>query len=619
MTSTPDTLRQLIRGERLRYAAALAALSVAVALSYVPALVSGAAIDRLSGGTGEASAFARFSQTWPAAAEALAGSVWRAAAAIVVFTALSGAFLYLERRWAAQASERLALRLRERLYDHLQRLPCRYHDRADAGDLVQRCSSDVETVRTFLATQVVEVGRSVLLVGLALPVMLWLNVRMTLVTLALFPPIAVLAVVFFRRVSEKFLAADEAEAEMTSVLQENLTGIRVVRAFARQDHEIGRFAVANARFRDLTEELLALLARYWAVSDFLCLGQVGVVLLVGGAWIRSGELTVGTLFTFMSWANLLVWPVRHAGRVLSESIKAIVSLGRIREVLDEEPETDVVSSAVASSPEPEPEPSRGEVVVRGLTFAHAGGEPVLHDVSFRAEPGETVALVGPPGAGKTTILSLLLRLYDHEQGEILVDGREVRSLPRGQARRLVAAVLQEPFLFSRTVEENIRLAAPQAARQDVEEAARAACVHDSIDAFADGYDTLVGERGVTLSGGQRQRVALARALLEEAPVLVLDDALSAVDTETEAAIVDALRRRHGRRTTLVAAHRLSTVREADRIVVLDRGRVVECGRHEDLLARDGAYRRLWAVQARQEDELRSDLRAAGAADRGGMR
>lgn len=608
MTTQTDTLRQLIRGERLRYGLALAALAVGVAFSYMPALVTGAAIDQLGGEAGEGSAYERIATRSAWAAEFLAGNLWRAAGAIAGFTALSGIFLYLQGRWAAQASERLALRLRERLYDHLQHLPSSYHARADVGDLVQRCSSDVETVRTFLATQVVQIGRSVLLVAMALPMMLPMHPRMTGAALVLFPPIIVLAVVFFRRIRAKFLLVDEAEGEMTSVLQENLSGIRVVRAFAQQPHEIDRFAKANALFRDHTEQLLNLLAKYWASSDFLCLSQVGLVLIIGGAYIRSGDLTVGTLFSFMGWVNLLIWPVRHAGRVLSESGKAMVSLGRIREVLEEVREAEHPSVDAEATVDPEARP--GELVVEGLSFAHGDGANVLEDVSFRAAPGETVALVGPPGSGKSTILGLLLRLHDYEQGEIRIDGQEIRTLPRKQARRLLAAVLQEPFLFSRSVADNIALATPGLVHEEVEAAARAACVHDSIDGFVEGYETLVGERGVTLSGGQRQRVALARALLERAPILLLDDALSAVDTETEAAIVEALAERHGKRTTIVAAHRLSTVRDADRIVVLERGRVIESGTHEELLKRQGVYRNLWAVQSRHHDDLMSDLRGA---------
>lgn len=609
------SLRQLVQGERGRFGAAFVALALGVALSFVPAFVSGAAIDGLSGGFDPGSAFGRFAEKRPELAGLLAGSAWRAAVSIVIFTALSGAFLYLQGRWAAQAAENLALRVRERLYDHLQHLPASYHDRADAGDLVQRCSSDVETVRSFLATQVVVIGRSILLVALALPVMLAMNLRMTLWSLLLFPPILVLAVVFFGRVRSKFLEVDEAEGRMTSVLQENLSGIRVVRAFAQQEHEIARFAEANRRFRDLSEELLALLARYWSASDLLCMGQVGVVLIAGGALIRSGDLTAGALFTFMSWVNLLVWPLRHAGRVLTESGKATVSLGRIQEVLAEPEESE--HPWTRSELRAADEPGEGALEVDGVTFAHGEGLPVLQAVSFRAEPGETVALVGPPGSGKSTLIDLLLRVHEPDAGAIRVDGRDLRELPLKQARALFAAVLQEPFLFSRSVADNIRLAAPHAGRDDVEAAARAACVHDSVERFQEGYDTLVGERGVTLSGGQRQRVALARALLEDAPVLLLDDALSAVDTETEAAIVKALAERHGRRTTVVAAHRLSTVRDADLIVVLDRGRVVQRGGHEELLRQEGPYRRLWAIQSEQGEALDRELRATRANEAGG--
>jgi ATP-binding cassette subfamily B protein len=477
---------------------------------------------------------------------------------------------------------------------------------------VQRCTSDVETVRAFLAEQVVEIGHATLLMAVAVPLLATLDGRLALAGLALLPVILSSSVMFFRRVQARFRAADEAEGELTTTLQENLAGIRVVRAFGRREREEERFGQRAADFRDRMLRLIRLLGAYWPLSDLLCFTQVGLVLVTGGELVRRGEITIGTLYSALVVVGLLAFPVRQLGRVLTESGKALVALDRIGELLDVPEETELGELGEPGAPgalgelgdsgqageHPSPDLAwRGRLALCDVRFAHGAGEPVLDGVSLTVEPGQTLAIVGPPGAGKSTIVHLLLRLADGYEGTIAIDDVELRRLPRRAARRIVASVLQEPFLWSKTVRENLAVARPGAREEELVDAARAACVHENIVAFPQGYDTLVGERGVTLSGGQRQRMAIARALLSDAPVLVLDDALSAVDSRTEAAIRQALVRRRGRRTTIVIAHRLSTLAWADRIAVLERGRIVEQGSHDELVRRDGPYRRLWEIQA----------------------
>ncbi|MBK1882041.1 ABC transporter ATP-binding protein [Luteolibacter pohnpeiensis] len=596
-TSDPDSTLQpikllwkLMSGFRAYYGRAIFALFVFTLINYATPLVGSATLDSAFSKSAPESPLTRQLIAWMGGAEFIRNHLWFPALLMIGLTLLAGFFSFLKGRFAAMASDGIARKVKDQLYDHLQRLPAKYHDRAETGDLIQRCTSDVETLRMALSSQVVDISNALLLLISAVPIMFLLDARMALISFTLVGPIILYGYFYIGRVKHLFLEVDEAEGQVTRVVQENLTGLRVVRAFARQEFEMKKFAEPNKLYRDRSLRLLRLMSWYWSTSDLIVLAQQGLVLLSGAWFISQGSLTVGTLFAFIMFLNILLWPVRQMGRTLTDLGKSAVALTRMGEILSEPEESKPPGNCVPDGP------AKGRIEVKDLVFSHGEETAAINGISFTVEPGQTLAILGPSGSGKSTLMHLLLRLYDYQSGSIQFDDRELKDLDRQWVRSQFSVVMQEPFLYSKTIGENIRLGREGAANEEIQEAARLADIHDTIRGFPSDYSTLVGERGVTLSGGQRQRVALARALLRETPVLLLDDALSAVDAETEATILQALRQRHGKRTTLVIAHRLSTLSHADRVVVLEHGKVIQQGTHEELVVQEGLYRRLWTIQ-----------------------
>ena len=520
---------------------------------------------------------------------------------------LEGGFTFLSGKLAAQTAEGVTQRLRNYLYDHIQRLTFTYHDHTQTGQLIQRATSDVDALRRFFADQALGMGRIVLLFTVNFAALLQLNWRLALLSIVIIPFIVLASALFFRRITKAYERYQAQEASLSTRLQENLSGVRVVKAFARQSYEAEKFELENWEKFRRGRQLLRMHAFYWPTTDILSGAQMLLGFTAGAIMAINGTITVGT---YLAYAGLVVWiifPMRSLGRLIVQMSTGLVSYGRVVEVISQQREPLLEGSYRPAGP------VRGEIAFENVCFEYETDAPVLREISFQASPGETIALLGSTGSGKTTLVNLLPRFYEYQRGSLTLDGVTLKHYPRAFLRQQIGIVEQEPFLFSRTIRDNISYGVGRAVSDaEVEAVARAAAIHDVITRFGDGYDTLVGERGVTLSGGQKQRIAIARALLKNPRILILDEATSSVDTETETEIRSALERLMQGRTSFIIAHRVQSLMRADLILVLDAGRIVQRGKHEQLLAEDGLYRQIFDLQARIEDELQQELAVVGA-------
>jgi len=524
---------------------------------------------------------------------------------------LEGLFTFFSGRLASRAAESIALRLRNYLFDHIQRLSFTYHDRTPTGDLIQRATSDVDAVRRFFAEQAIGIGR----IGLLFVVnwiALWnLNGQLALFSVVVVPVVLVMSTFFFKRVSKVYEEYQDQDSKLSTTLQENLTGVRVVKAFARQAYEKEKFERDNQEKFRRGKRLLMMHSLFWPTADVLCNAQMLAGFGYGALMTMRGAISLGDYLAYMGLVVLLIWPMRELGRMIVQASMGMVSHGRLMEVIREEREP---IDEGAHRPARESR-VRGALEFEGVGFEYAAESRVLKDITFTVRPGQVVALLGPTGSGKTSLVNLLPRFYEYTSGRLTLDGIELKHYPRYYLRQQIGMVEQEPFLFSRTIRENIAYGVGrEVSDADVEAAARAAAIHDVILSFPDDYNTLVGERGITLSGGQKQRVAIARTLLKDPGILILDDSTSAVDTETEAAIREALEKLMRGRTTFIIAHRIQSVMNADQILVLEQGRIAQRGGHAELLAQEGLYRRIYELQARIEVEVDKEVGGLGEAE-----
>ncbi len=528
-----------------------------------------------------------------------------AAAGFVGLAALQGSFSFLSGRLAALTAEGSIRRLRDAFFDHVQRLPFSYLDKTSTGDLIERATSDMDAVRKFFADQAIGFGRITLLFAVNFSALCLLSWRLALVSVAVLPVVLALSTVFFKVISKRYEKYQEQEAILSTTLQENLTGVRVVKAFARQRFEIDRFDRVNREKYRRGRRLLLMNAVFWPATDILCGAQMLGGFVYGALQAIAGTITLGTYLAFAGMIIQLIWPIRFLGRLIVDISGGLVSHERLMTVLREPQE------ALAEGTTGGDGPLRGELHFRDVAFGYEAEKPILSAISFHCAPGQTVALIGSTGSGKTSLVNLLPRFHDYTAGSVTLDGRELRDYPRHWLRQRIGIVEQEPFLFSRTIRENITYGVPgEVSDATVEAAARSAAIHDVILSFPKGYDTLVGEKGVTLSGGQKQRVAIARTILKDPGILILDDSTSSVDTETEAVIRAALERLMEGRTSFVIAHRVQSLMKADLILVFDGGRIVERGTHATLSTRDGMYHRIFDLQTRIESDLEKDVSRA---------
>ena len=522
----------------------------------------------------------------------------------VGLAAVEGTFSYLSGRLAAYTAEGITRRLRDFLFDHIQRLSFSYHSQTPTGDLIERVTSDVDALRRFFSEQAIGMGRIILLFVINLGAILTLNRTLGLVSIIVIPFILLVSLWFFKKVTKRYEDYQAQEAILSTTLQENLTGVRVVKAFARQEYEKGKFEKDNWSKYLKGRLLLLMHSLFWPLSDVVLGFQMLFGFVFAAMMAIRGEITIGDYLAYVGLVVWLIWPIRNLGRMIVQTSTGMVSYGRLMEIVKQAREPLTEGRVQPNGP------VRGDMVFENVSFIYEDGKnKVLKDISFHIRPGQSIALLGSTGSGKTSLVNLLPRFHEYTGGRILLDGVELKDYPREYLRKQIGIVQQEPFLFSRSIRENILYGVGRSvSTEEVERAAKAAAIHDVILGFPDGYNTLVGEKGVTLSGGQKQRVTIARTLLKNPRILILDDSTSSVDMETEAEIRGALYDLMEDRTTFIIAHRIQSVMSADLILVLDKGGVIQMGTHEDLVAQnDGMYRQIYDIQTRIDEELETEI------------
>lgn len=517
---------------------------------------------------------------------------------LVVLAVFTAVFQYCNRVFNAKGAETLVKNMRDSIFTHIDRLPFSWHMKNQTGDIIQRCTSDVDNVKRFLSDQLTSVFRIIIMLCLSLYFMFSMNVKLALVAVAFMPFIIGYSALFHGKIGKRFEVCDENEGILSAIAQENLTGVRVVRAFGRERYEREKFTKQNEYYTGLWVNLHRTFSIFWSTSDLISGIWVMCIVVVGAVMcVRGDGMTAGKYIAFISYNAMLMWPIRQLGRMISEMSKTGVSLGRIYQIMSADEEHDKPDAVTPDM--------HGDIVFDHVSFAYDGCPEILSDINFSIKAGTTLGILGGTGSGKSTLMYLLDRLYDIPEGcgKITIGGVDIADMKADWVRENVGMVLQEPFLFSKSIAENVGITKENIDLPEIREAARIACLDETVTSFSKGYDTFVGERGVTLSGGQKQRAAIARLIVQRTPIMVFDDSLSAVDTETDSKIRHALSENLGGSTVILISHRITTLMQAEKIVVLDKGRVAEEGTHSELISKGGLYKQIYEIQTKGAEEV----------------
>ena len=589
-------LWQFLKGAKRYFLVTVLAAGVTALADMLQPQIIRAAVDcALGGKEGDFPAFVMDAVNSIGGFQYLGQHLWIMAAAILVVAVVQVVSQYTFRVYNTKASETLVKSMRDQLFSHIQRLPFSWHMKNRTGDIIQRCTSDIETTKNFLSEQLTSVFRIVILLILSISFMVSMHAALTLIALIPMPLIIWYSMHFHKKIHDGFTQCDESEGRLSAMAQENLTGVRVVRAFGQERAEMDKFTRQNDFYTSLWIRMAKIMSRFWSVSDIFSGIQVMLVVIFGAYFCIQESLTEGEYIAFISYNSMLVWPIRQLGRMISEMSKAGVSIDRVAYIMQSPVESDDPDAADA--------PMDGDICFEHVHFAYENAPELLHDISFTMKAGTTLGILGGTGSGKSTLMLLLDKLYllDETGGRITIGGTDIRKIRTEHLRKNIGMVLQEPFLFSRTIAENIGITSPELDMQAIRAAAAAAALDETVTSFAQGYETMVGERGVTLSGGQKQRAAIARMLTAEMPIMIFDDSLSAVDTQTDAKIRQAIARKFGKASVILISHRITTLSAADKIIVLDRGRIVEEGTHEELKQNGGIYQKIYEAQSGSQE------------------
>ena len=585
-------LWQFLKGANRYFLVTVLAASVTALADMLQPQIIRAAVDcALGGKEGDFPVFVMDAVNSIGGFSYLGQHLWIMALAILAVAVVQVVSQYTFRVYNTKASETLVKSMRDQLFSHIQRLPFSWHMKNRTGDIIQRCTSDIETTKNFLSEQLTSVFRIVILLILSISFMVSMHDTLTLIALIPMPLIIWYSMHFHKQIHDGFMECDENEGKLSAMAQENLTGVRVVRAFGQERAEMDKFTKQNDYYTSLWIKMAKIMSRFWSVSDIFSGIQVMLVVIFGAYFCIHGSLTEGEYIAFISYNSMLVWPIRQLGRMISEMSKAGVSIDRVAYIMHSPVESDDLEATDA--------PMDGDICFEHVNFAYENSPELLHDINFTMKAGTTLGILGGTGSGKSTLMLLLDKLYllDEDCGRITIGGTDIRKIRTEHLRKNIGMVLQEPFLFSRTIAENIGIASPEVDMQAIRAAAEAAALDETITSFAQGYETMVGERGVTLSGGQKQRAAIARMLTQETPIMIFDDSLSAVDTQTDAKIRQAIAKKFGKASVILISHRITTLSAADKIIVLDRGRIVEEGTHEELKQNGGIYQKIYETQS----------------------